>query len=232
VTGRAGTLFQHRTRLRTLSRSPVQPRPRRWVSIATLAGLLLAPCSAWADARELYVLVEGAPALLFLKDPSAGQASTRQVAFLGAVTAYYGFTNSLHLGLNAHLAITDNVSFPGLSIDSLPQGTLYENVLAVGADALAAYRLDTGYPVAPVARLQFGGTYQSYLGQQLVTNDMAHAVALPDKSELVWGVQLGLGAEYRFGDHLVASLGVAARYSLSGLIRWQLSLPLTAGVIW
>ena len=215
-----------------MRRAPGATRPARASSALLLAAAtLLASPAAQADGRELYTLVEAAPAVVVLNDIPTGKATTTRVGFTGGVAAYYGLTNSLHVGLGARVTLANDASFPNLTVSQEPAGTFYENMLGVGADAVVAYRLDTGGPLAPVCRLQIGAAYHLYSAQQLVL-DPQHAVPYPDLGQLVAGAQVSVALEYRLGDRIVGSAGLAARYNFSGASPFQFSLPVTVGVVW
>jgi len=200
-------------------------------ALALLLGVV-ASAPAFADSRELYVLAEGGPTLLALKDTQTKQAHAGQLGCMGGVTAYYGLTDTIHVGLAGRFSLADNAAFGPLTVSGLPSGTLYENVTAIGGDAVFVYRGDTGYAFAPVARAQAGLEYISYSGQQLITADLSHATSFPDQTQVVLGIQLAVALEYRLSDHWVVSVGVAGRLNTTPLSPFQFTLPVTLGGVW
>lgn len=207
---------------------------RTVLPLAALVLLLAVP--ARADQRELYTSLELSPSILLLDDTLDGRSHASQVAAGGGILVYYGLTNTVHVGLAARALWTPNVQFPGkqyaLTDGSSPSGSLFEDVLGFGGALVGAYRFDTGLPIAPVFRLELGGTYLRYNHLQFIADNTQVSFSFPALSELVFGAKAVLAVEYRFGNHFVASLGVGARKNFNSLNTWQFELPITVGWIW
>ena len=115
---------------------------------------------------------------------------------------------------------------------SRPTGDLFENFFSTTAAAVLAWRLDTGYPFAPLSRVELGGTFLSYTHVEFFPDHTRLALALPSRSELVPSARLVAAVEYRFADRWVASIGLSARHSFGGRTPWLLSVPFSVGTIW
>lgn len=200
-----------------------------------LAALLL-PLVATADRRELYGTLTLGPAFLVVTDPAAGDSTTTRPALSAELVGYYGLTNSLHVGASLRFLGTKDARFPSLTVQqpdgSTPSGSLYLDTWGLGAAALAAYRLDTGFNLAPVARVEVGLAYTRYSNLALIPESLAYALPLPSLSDLAFITRASLALEYRLGDRFVASAGVGIRHAIGSLTTWTLDIPLTFGVIW
>lgn len=197
---------------------------------------ILVSAPALADRRELYVLLEGGAAVESLRDaPSLTQSGTA-VGPAGELQAFYGLSNTLHLGGYVRGLYAPNVSFQGVAAvledGSRPTGTLYEDTHGFGAGVLARWRFDTGYTLAPLAQLELGATWRRYRLQQLIPSGKDFAISLPDKDELAPDVRLVAGVEYRVLDQVLLELLVGARRPLAGVIAWQLTGSVAVGLVW
>jgi hypothetical protein len=203
---------------------------------AVLLVLLLLPFHARADRRELYALLSASPAVLSLQAPVEGAPSTTAPALGAGLVGYYGLTNTLHVGASLDLLGTRNARFPGVTRvqpDGSPlTGTFFLNAWTVGLSALALYRFDTGYALAPVARVQVGLTRHAFTHQQLIPEGQRFAVDVPGEARLALTAGASLGAEYRWNAHLVASVAVRVGRSFQVRAPWAVELPLAVGWVW
>ncbi len=152
------------------------------------------------------------------------------------LVAYYGLTHSLHVGAAFGFSGGLNTAYQRMTLQledgSRPTGDLFEDFFTVTAAAVLAYRLDTGYPLAPLARVELGGNFVRYPHGEFFPDQTRLALALPTRSELVPSARLVMAVEYRFADRWVASVGLSARRHFGGRSPWLLTVPLSAGVIW
>jgi hypothetical protein len=210
--------------------------PRRTVAVTVLLILAAIPVTARADRRELYVLVTVEPQLGWYTEPLAGHVSATQPGVGAALSAYYGLTHRLHVGADLHLSAARDVSFPSATVslsDGTPStGTVYANPTSIGANALFVYRHDTGYNLAPMARVEIGFASVNYTNIQQTPTGPSYFFSFPDSSELVLELRGALLAEYRITNHFVASAGLAVTGHPKGRAPWSVSLPLTAGWVW
>lgn len=188
--------------------------------LAVLASL--APARALADRRELYTELAFTPALLVARAPTADSTASRP-ALGGEFLAYYGLTNTLHVGLALQAASATDLAF------ATDTGTLYANLLDLSARALVAYRLDTGSALAPIARLEVGIAHDRFSQLQVLYQGFATPAPAFAETSLTAGA--AIAAEYRIGDHLVAVVGLHARRTF-GRLAWSLDLPVSFGAIW
>lgn len=206
------------------------------VAIAAAAMLVL-PSTAYADRRDLYLLLDAAPAMLRLSEPTTGASAASQWGGGAALTAYYGLTHEWHLGFSLRVLSALNAPYAGLQLQiadgSRPPGTLYEDVLLGGGGVVLVHRFDLGFDLAPVARLEVGGLFIRHYNIGYFVDSTRVVVPLPDIQELVFSGRAHAGVEYRFfQDRLVAGIGISAAVNLSPRARWALELPITLGYIW
>ena len=205
------------------------------VSLLLALALGLPPTAALADEREVYTLLEAGPSLVALDDPAGGLIRASSPGLNAQLSAYYGLSNAFHLGGFARFVVARDVAFAGvaprLPDGSAPVGTFYEDAYQFGAGALVAYRLDTGYDFAPVGRLELGAAYLNYARLQHVPTGKDFGLSFPTVGEFAFGGRAVLALEYRISNHLVASVGLGARYNFNALTVWQLDLPLSFGGI-
>ncbi|NTX67619.1 hypothetical protein HUA74_43930 [Myxococcus sp. CA051A] len=198
--------------------------------------LTLVPWAAHADRGELYTQVALGPSLLGLADPVGGASHDTRPALLADLVVYYGLTHSLYVGGVIHTAMTRDAAFRGVSYrqadGSTPTGTLWVDSWSAGIGPLVAYRYDTGYRLAPIARLELTASYHRQGNQQFAYDGLAGVgVNLQTSSDIALSARLLGMAEYRLSDRFIASLGVAVRRSL-GAAAWEIQLPLQVGAIW
>lgn len=208
---------------------------RRTALVPLLAlALVLAPGVSRADRQDWYALLHGGPSFTKLSDPVDGEASTSVVAGRLGVSSYYGFTDTLHLGVSLTGLTSGPVTYTGARVTLLsgsrPSGDLTEKLYGAGLGLLAHYRYDTGELWAPFAQLELGGEY-------LMHKDIRHEAAgvefpFEDVSKLQPTTALQLGLEYRFRNVYSASLGFGVRANpakLGSTLEFQ--VPLTLGFI-
>lgn len=206
----------------------------RAVIFATALSLL--PAAARADRREGYVLVSVEPVLLHATDAydSAG-AGTAPAGSL-AVTAYYGITNTLHVGAAVRTTAARDVRVSRMSAPladgTRPSGTLYEDLLGVSVGAVALYRVDTGYRTAPTLSVEAGFGSYSYSRRAHAPNGATYSVPVPSVSYLAPYLRPAIGLEYRMSDRLVAGVAVAVELAPGAHKPWALGVPFSFGLIW
>jgi hypothetical protein len=201
-----------------------------------LLGLLLASWPARADRGELYTLLEVTPGRSSLSRTFDGP-STAQLFTPGVqLSACYGLTHSLHVGAALGFSAGFNTAWRRVTLQladgSHPTGDLFEDFFSATAAAVLSWRVDTGHPFAPLARVELGGTLLGYPHAEFFPDHTRLALALPQHTELVPSTRLVVALEYRFADRWVASLGLSARHHFGGRTPWQLSVPLSVGAIW
>lgn len=198
--------------------------------------VLVAASPVWADQGELYAQVSAAPVLSSFDDPAGGSASALRLGLGTQVAAFYGLTDTLHLGASLRFGGARDVAFSGLRVrladGSQPLGTLYEDAYVLGAGALAHYRLDTGENWAPFAQLELGAVYHRYARLQHVPEGTTLSANFPEVGEWALSGRATVGLEYRFADRFFASLALGVRRNLNALTVWQVELPASAGIIW
>src|SRR5689334_14622217 len=111
-------------------------------------------------------------------------------------------------------------------------GEVFEDHRSLGLGALALYRVDTGYRVAPVLELEAGFTAHQYRRIAHIPTGVAFTIAMPDVSATVLHAGAALLLEYRLANRWVFASGVGVQAENGGLTPWTLSVPLRVGVIW
>jgi hypothetical protein len=207
------------------------------------AFLLLAPRASRADRRDLYATVSVEPQRATFHDPMTESASSTTVipGSLG-LSVFYGLTNTIHFGGAFHYSQTKNVAFEGVSVTEggwPASGTGYADLAAYSLTALGQYRLDTGYSLAPVVRLEAGVASLHYTSAEFRPEGSGYAMAYPDKSKVAFEGRASLLFEYRFRspqflpvEHLVASVGLGYVVHPGSDSPSGLSVPLSIGCIW
>jgi hypothetical protein len=190
--------------------------------------------AALADRRELVVELEAGLAVQWLGDPSATRVATG-LGPAGQLHVFYGLTNALHVGAYFRGFYAPDLAFPAITVTlddgSTPAGTLYENLLGVGAGASVRWRFDTGYPFAPFLQLEGGVTWLHLTNLQLIPTDKSFGIALPSTERLAPDARLLAGLEYRLGERLLLSLQIGARRTFGPSGPWQLDGALAAGLV-
>ncbi|RKH92983.1 hypothetical protein [Corallococcus sp. AB038B] len=203
---------------------------------AVLLSLLLLPSAALADRGELYTLLEGGPSLLAVDDALDGEARATPAALGAQLLAYYGLSNTLHVGAAFGGVLRNDVGYMGKTYrtqdGSQPQGDFFQNLTGISLAAVAAYRVDTGYDLAPVFRLELGAAYLRYSALQFYPANVSLALDVPTRSEFAPTARAVAGLEYRFASSYVASIGLSARRNFGARAAWSVDLPVHFGLIW
>lgn len=201
-----------------------------------LLALLLVSLPARADRRELYTLLEVTPGRGFFSSPFDGAPPATNFSAGAQLITCYGLTHSLHIGAALGFSGGLNTAYRRMTLPledgSRPMGDLFENFFSATTAAVLAWRLDTGYPFAPLARVELGGAFLSYPHGEFFPDHTRLALALPARSELVPTARLVAAVEYRFADRWVTSIGLSARRNFGGRTPWLLAVPLSVGAIW
>jgi hypothetical protein len=194
------------------------------------------PAAARADRQELYTVAGIAPVVGRYENPLVNSGQTNRSSFAAEMAVYYGISNSLHFGgiirASKMTGARFNNVFMELPDKSWSTGTVQADELAFGAGLLGLYRLDTGYPVAPVASAELGFTHHTYSNLAHVPAGQNYGIPFSDKSETRLECRLGLAVEYRFASRFVLSAGAVYGLEPGGLAPWSLSFPVRVGVIW
>lgn len=197
--------------------------------------VLLAAPPALADRRELYALLEGGAGLHLQKDPAAAAQTGAGVGLAGQLHVFYGITNSLHVGGWVRGFWAPDIAFasvtPTLADGSTPTGTLYANAHGFAGGALARWRFDTGFAVAPWVQLELGLGWQRFSLQQLIPTGRDFAIPLPLRDELSPEARLAGGVEYRLLERLLLQLVLGVRRNFGAVAQWQFDLSLGVGVV-
>jgi len=207
--------------------------PVRVLAVA-VAAAVAAP--ARADRKEIYAVLGLDAGVNRYKLPANGSGGT--TAFAGAldVSAYYGLTNSFHVGGRLRLSSSSNVHFSGATV-TMPDGShsvgdVFDDHQSFGLGALGVYRVDTGVAVAPAFELEAGFDTHRYRRVEHVPAGVAYKIELSSTSQTAL---YGAGAvllEYRFANRWVAMTGISVRAESGDLQPWSLSVPLRVGAIW
>jgi hypothetical protein len=188
---------------------------------------------ARADRRELYVTGAASPSLVSLRDPVAGTARASRLVGQLELASLYGLTNSLHVGGAVRALFASNQSFTGVAGAAYGYtGSLYQDLLAFGVSARAAYRVDTGHRLAPVLGLELGAEHLRFTNLQLFPDEKGYSLALPPQSDTALSARAGAALEWRINDRLFASAGVGYRRFFGSRAAWQLDFPATFGTVW
>jgi hypothetical protein len=199
------------------------------------AAALLLSSAALADRQEFYVVPTFGPELLRMSAPTHGSMATKPT--LGfSLSGFYGLTNSLHAGVALHYASLANVPFDRTSATltdgSQPTGTLYSDSSLYGATVFALYRLNMPSALVPVFKLGVGPVIASYKNLALFPEGTQFQIAQPDQSEVGFATQLSVGAQYRLGNHFLASAALEVRRNFGTHTPWEYALPISAGYVW
>ena len=198
--------------------------------------VLLVPLSARADRGERYALVELTPGRGSFSGPVDGTSPASNFSTGAQLVTYYGLTHSLNVGASLGVSGGFNTAWRRMTLPladgSRPTGDFFEDFFSATAAALVTYRLDTGYPLAPLARLELGCSILSYPHAEFFPDNTRLALPYPARPELVPSARLVAAVEYRFADRWVASLGLSAHRHFGGRTSWLLSVPLSVGYIW
>ncbi len=223
-----------RRRLLTGAAPVLATSARFRVVVAIMAGF--AASSSRADRREVYTALAYEPGVCRLEVPvGSGDPTTRFCNSL-AVAAYYGVTNSFHLGGRVRASRTTNINFSGTSVrlgdGSTSYGDVYEDHWSLGIGALAAYRLDVRGSLAPVAELEAGVASHKYDRIEHVPSGATHTIPEGGKSTTELYAAASLLAEYRFSTRWAAAAGVSAQMESGGLRPWAIAFPVRVAYVW
>lgn len=201
-----------------------------------LLALLLLPLSARADKGELYTLLELSPSASRLAAPSSSAGPSWQLLPAGKVLVLRGLTHELLLGGALGVAYGKDLLYRDAALElddgSRPRGLLYEDLLGLSVGAVAAYRYDTGYSIAPVLRVELGLAGRFFHNRAFLPANTTVQLAQPSFTQWTPYSHVALGSELRFADKWVAALSVGATRSFRGRVPWQVDTSLVIGRIW
>lgn len=208
----------------------------RVLTLAIALLVLTAPQAARADRRELYTFVALEPQLTSFTEPVAASASATLFTPAIEIGAFYGLTNTVHLGGVLRLSQASDLRVDDSHVilpDGTPaDGSVYFNHLAIGIGALAYYRFDSGRSFAPALEAELGFTSHDYSLVAFGPAGQNFTLAYPSVSEFRLHLRATAMAEYRFTNHIHASAGVGFSAEPGGLAPWQVVIPLRFAWIW
>jgi hypothetical protein len=203
------------------------------VGVLALVGLG-APRAARADRRELYTLLGYEAGVGHHQVPIAGDAAATQYAGALELTAYYGVSNSLHVGGRLRLSSSADLRFSGVAMakedGSTVSGDVFVDDRSMDIGGIVLWRVYTGYPLAPVFELGAGLAVHEYRNISQYPAG-GGAVALASTSEAVAYGSGTVLVEYRFRDRWLATTGVGVQVE-GGRTPWSLLVPFRVGMIW
>jgi hypothetical protein len=191
---------------------------------------------ARSDAGEFQASVEVVPTLAGVVDPVTAERLAWPLVGGLRLSAVYGLDHQFHLGLAVHVGGAPDVHFAGVAFPlpdgSRPGGDLFTNLLAAGAGILGHFRLDTGEPWAPFARVELGGSYCQFSGIAHYPSGTGLRLGQEARTELAPSGRAALGLEYRFGNRILGSLAIAVQGNMGARWAWQFELPITVAYVW
>lgn len=201
-----------------------------------LLALLVLPLSARADRGELYTLLELAPSASRLTAPSTSAGPAWKLLPAAKALVLHGLTHELLLGGALGVTYGKDLLFQDAALEladgSRPRGRLYEDLLGLSLGAVAAYRYDTGYSIAPVVRAELGLAGRLFHNRTFLPANTTAQIAEPSLAEWTPYSHVALGAELRFADKWVATLGLGATKHFRGRIPWEVDASLVIGRVW
>jgi hypothetical protein len=204
------------------------------IGIVTVSLFMAVP--ARADRREIYALVGYGAGVGWYGLPANGEGSATTYAGAIDLTAYYGLTNTVHVGGRLRLTASSDVRFAGEAVtlsDGTPvSGDVFVDHRALSAGALLLYRFDTGYGLAPLLELGAGASVHEYRNLAVIAAGRAVGTLLPSRSEAAFYASGSALLEYRFLDHWVAAVGIGMQGEPGGLASWVAFVPLRLGHVW
>ena len=211
-------------------------RVRGTARLTLLLLVLLSGGTARADRRELYTVLGYEPGVARYELPVAGAGSATSYAATLTLSAYYGLSNTFHLGGRLRLARNPDVHFGG-AVVRMPDGSrslgdVYEDDLSLGIGALALYRFDTRTSLAPVAEVEAGFTSHQFQRIEHIPAGATHTIPERGVSRVALYGAAALLVEYRFRDRWVAAAGIALQGEGGGLMPLGVRVPVRVGVIW
>src|SRR5690349_18105610 len=203
-------------------------------AIILLVGVFSA-ASARADKDEVYTLIGYEGGVTRYRVPAAGDGSVDSYAGALDVTAYYGWSNALHIGARIRASSSSDVVFGGASV-TVPDGrtstgNVYSDHRALALGAAALYRFAAGYPVVPALELEGGFTVHQYRNIIHVPAGASFFVPLSNMSQAVLHGSATLLLEYRFKNRWVVASGAGVQLE-GGLAPWSVFVPVRVGRIW
>ncbi len=211
-------------------------RRARMVGQLLLAIGLCVAGSARADVKELYTVVGYEQAVSRYDLPASGSGSATALTGTFDLSAYYGLTNTWHVGGRIRGSLSSDVHLADARVNmpdgSVSRGDVYLDHRSVGIGALALYRLDTGLHLAPVLEVEAGFTSHQYRRIAHVPTGVAYIIPLSDVSETVFHGAAAVLVEYRFRNRWIAAAGAGVQVEPAARVPWSVNLPLRVGVIW
>jgi hypothetical protein len=196
----------------------------------------LAAGPARGDFKELYTAFGYLPGLSHYDLPANGSGSTTALGGAMDLSAYYGLSNTLHVGGRLRGSIRSDVHLASVRLNmpdgSTSIGDVYLDHRSVGLGALALYRVDTGLHLAPVLEVEAGFTSHQYRRIAHVPAGVAYLIPLSDVSETVFHGAAAVLVEYRFRNRWIAAAGAGLEVEPGARVPWSVNLPLRVGVIW
>lgn len=173
--------------------------------------VLLVAAPARADRGWWYAAVSGGPAQITVHDPEGGGGKDTRTGEGVGLAAWYGWSNTLHLGAELQLSSLRGAQMPSVQAPSLG-GTPLSGALALDSTsatlgALARYRYDSGYLWAPYFLGSAG--VEARRGYNMLVTTGQGGAATPTVLQLTPAGRAELGVEYRLG-RFVVGLGVSA----------------------
>lgn len=211
------------------------PHHRRGRELTVLV-LVLVAHPARADLKERYAVVGFEPTVTRYELPASGSGSTSALSGEFDLSAYYGLTNTWHLGVRVRGSVSSDVRISDARLNmpdgSVSSGDVYMDHRSIGLGALALYRIDTGLHLAPVLEVEAGFTSHQYRRIAHVPTGVAYVIPLSDVSETVFHGAGAVLVEYRFGNRWIAAAGAGVEVEPGARVPWSVNLPMRVGVIW
>jgi hypothetical protein len=114
------------------------------LGVLALVGLV-APGRARADRRDLYMLLGYQPGVSRLHSPAGSDATVTSYAGAFDLTAYYGLSNTLHVGGRLRFSRTTDMRFEAVDVTKVDgttsRGDVFADHFGFGFGALALYRI-------------------------------------------------------------------------------------------
>jgi hypothetical protein len=211
--------------------------PAAWQAIRTVLLLVgvLGAGSARADKDEVYMLVGYEGGVSRYRLPAAGEGSVNGYGGAVDATAYYGWSNALHVGGRIRGTSSSDVHFGGASV-TVPDGRtsagdVYVDHRALGLGALVLFRFSAGYSVVPALELEAGFAVHQYRNIIHVPAGASVSLPLSNVTQTVAHGSATLLLEYRFKNHWVVASGAGVQLE-EGLAPWSVFVPVRMGRIW
>ncbi len=191
---------------------------------------------ARGDYKEFYTVVGYEAGANHYSLPASGSGSVTSFAGAISLSTYYGLSNSLHIGGRVRVSASSDVHFSGATV-SMPDGAgstgdVYRDHRSVGLGALAVYRVDMGFRLAPVFELEGGFTTHQYRNIAHVPAGASFTVSLSNVAETVLHGSGSVLLEYRFRNGWILATGIGGQVEPNGLTPWSLFVPFRVGRIW